>query len=46
MEYISERRNLYLKLADRYDWIQIDGTLSAEKIAAQIKDHVYKRMSV
>ncbi len=42
VEYLKERRELYLKLAHRYEWIKIDGTIPVNEIANQIKDKVYK----
>lgn len=45
IEYLIDRRKLYLKFADRYGWIKIDGTLPVDEIAVQIKDIVYKRLS-
>lgn len=46
IEYLTERRKLYLKLADRYDWVKMDGTLPVEEIAVQIKKLVYKKLAV
>lgn len=46
IEYLKDRRELYLKLADRYRWIKIEGTLPVDEIAVQIKDKVYKRLGV
>lgn len=46
IEYLSDRRRLYLKLADRYSWIKIEGTHSVEEIAKQIKEIVYKKLSI
>jgi dTMP kinase len=46
MEYLKERRKLYMELVDRYGWIKIDGTLPVDEIADQIKDKVYKRLRV
>lgn len=45
-EYLIERRRLYLKLADRYRWFKIDGTLPVDEIAVQIKDKVYKKLDI
>ncbi|MBI5049489.1 MAG: hypothetical protein HZC11_01090 [Nitrospirae bacterium] len=45
VEYLRERRELYLKLADKYGWIKIEGTLPVDKIAIQVKEKVYERMS-
>ena len=44
IEYLIERRELYLKLANKYKWIKINGALSVNEVAAQIKDKVYKRL--
>jgi len=46
IEYLIERRELYLKLADKYNWSKIDGTLPVDEIAAEIKDKAYKRLGV
>ncbi len=46
IEYLKDRRNLYLKLADKYKWIKIDGTLPIDDIALQIKDVVYKGLNL
>lgn len=45
IEYLENRRNLYLELADRYGWVKLDGSLALEDIAVQIKDIVYKRLN-
>ena len=45
VDYLIERRNLYLELAERYGWIKIDGTLPVDKIAVQIKELVYRRLA-
>lgn len=45
IEYLAERRKLYTRLARKYDWIIVDGTLSADEVAVQIKDAVYKKIS-
>ena len=45
VEYLENRRELYLKLAERYGWIIIDGTLTEEEIAVQIKALVYKGLN-
>ncbi len=42
IEYLKNRRKLYLKLADKYRWIKIDGILSVDEIAGQIREQVYK----
>lgn len=41
IEYLTDRRRLYLELADRYSWVKINGTLPVEKIAADIKKRIY-----
>ena len=46
IEYLAERRKLYLKLADKYKWSKIDGTLSVDEIAVQIKDNVHKKLNI
>ena len=44
--YIKDRRELYLKLADRYGWVKIDGTLPIDEIASQVKDRVRSRLGI
>lgn len=44
IKYLSDRRRLYLKLTDIYNWFKIDGTLSVEAIAEDIKKLVYKKL--
>jgi len=46
IEYLKERRKLYLQLADKYRWFKIDGTLPVDKIAVQIKDKIYKKLGI
>lgn len=46
VEYLMERRDLYLKLADKYGWIKVDGTLPVDEIAIQIKDNVYNKFNI
>jgi dTMP kinase len=41
IEYLIDRRYLYLDLADRYGWINIDGALPIEHIADDIKNKIY-----
>ena len=36
VEYLEERRDLYLELAGKYDWVIVDGTMHVDKIAGQI----------
>ncbi len=45
IEYLAKRRKLYLNLADKYGWIKIDGTLSVEAIAEQIKGIIYNKLA-
>ncbi len=45
IEYLIERRKLYLALAGKYNWVKLDGTLPIDEIADQIKEKVYKRMN-
>ncbi len=33
VEYLEERRDLYLELTDKYGWVYVDGTLSVDVIA-------------
>jgi len=42
VEYLEERRNLYLELADRYGWTKIDGTMQIDEISKQINRIVNK----
>lgn len=46
IEYHRTRRNLYLQLAGTYHWLVIDGTLSIDEIAAEIKDITYKKILI
>lgn len=46
VEYLMERRNLYLQLAERYGWVIVDGTLSVDKISAYVKDEVYNSLKL
>jgi thymidylate kinase len=45
-EYLSDRRELYLKLADRYGWVKVDGLLPPNEIALQIRERVYQKLSI
>ena len=45
LEYLLDRRRLYKRLADRFGWITIDGTQDVDKIAIQIRDAAYKKLS-
>lgn len=44
IEYLEDRRRLYLKLADEYGWIKLDGTLPVSELADRIKQIVYERL--
>ena len=46
IEYLSDRRTLYKHMAEKYGWIIIDGTLTAEKIAHEIKEVVNKKIAL
>jgi len=46
IEYLVERRRLYLGLAGRYDWLVLDGALSTDEVARQVRMAVYKRLGV
>lgn len=46
IEYLIDRRKLYLELSEKYNWITIDGTLPIEDIAAGIKNKVYNDLSI
>ena len=45
VEYLTDRRALYKQLAEKYGWIEIDGTNSVDDIAAQVKEIVYQKLS-
>ena len=45
VEYLTDRRELYKYLAEKYNWIIIDGTLPVKEIAAQIRGKVYKGLN-
>jgi dTMP kinase len=42
IDYLFERRELYLKLAQKYNWFKVDGTLPADEIAMQIRNKVFQ----
>lgn len=42
VEYLEDRRKLYLKLSEEQGWIRLDGTLSENEIAGRIRDIVYQ----
>jgi dTMP kinase len=44
LEYLTDRRELYRYMAKKHGWMTIDGTQSVDKIAAQIKEIVYKKI--
>jgi len=46
IEYLIERRALYLKLADKYAWFKVDGTLSINEIYSQIRNKVYSKFGI
>jgi dTMP kinase len=46
IEYLEDRRRLYLQLADRYDWTTLDGTLGIDEIEHRIKGIVYGRLEI
>jgi len=41
VDYLIDRRTLYLQLAERYGWSKVDGTLPVDDIAIQVKEEVY-----
>lgn len=45
VEYLTDRRTLYKQLAEKYRWVEIDGTHSVDDIAAQVKAIVYQKLS-
>lgn len=45
VEYLTDRRALYKQLAEKYGWLEIDGTNSVDDIAAQVKEIVYQKLS-
>jgi len=44
VEYLTDRRVLYKQLAEKYGWVEIDGTRSVDDIAAQVKDIIYQKL--
>lgn len=46
MEYLSERRKLYMQFADKYNWFKVDGTLPVDEISGRVKKMVYKTLGV
>jgi thymidylate kinase len=46
IEYLIERRELYKMLADKYNWMKIDGTFPINEIALQVKDKVYENLGI
>jgi len=45
LEYLEERRKLYRLLADKYNWLKIDGALPVKKIASIIHNNVNKKLN-
>jgi dTMP kinase len=46
IEYLKDRRKLYLELADRFGWFKIDGTLPVDVVANQVREVVYKKLAI
>ncbi|MHA1341450.1 MAG: dTMP kinase [Promethearchaeota archaeon] len=46
IEYIKERKELYLKLASKYGWTKVDGALDIDDISAQVRDKVYSKLGI
>lgn len=46
IEYHIKRRKLYINLAEKYNWIIIDGTLPVDEIATQIESRVNKGLEI
>lgn len=46
LEYLSDRRELYNYLAAKYKWIIIDGALSIDEIAFQIRKNVHDKLAL
>jgi thymidylate kinase len=46
IEYLIDRRRLYLQLADRYGWIKMNGTLPVDDLAVKIKDNIHRRFNI
>jgi len=44
LEYLTDRRELYRQLAERYEWVRLDGTQPIDEIAAQVRDIVCKKI--
>jgi len=46
LKYLTDRREIYLKLADKYQWVRMNGTLPVEEVAAGVKDIVYRKLGI
>jgi thymidylate kinase len=46
LKYLNDRREIYLKLADKYQWIKMKGTLPIDEVAAVVKDIVFRKMGI
>ena len=46
LDYLEERRALYLVIAKKYSWNMIDGTGSVSNIALQVRDKVYNKLGI
>lgn len=46
LEYLLDRRKLYLALAGKYGWIKVDGTMPVDEVFKRVKDSVYKKLGI
>jgi len=46
LKYLADRREIYLKLADKYKWIKMNGTLPVDEIAVQVKNIVFRKLGI
>ncbi|MBI5056323.1 MAG: hypothetical protein HZB61_06900 [Nitrospirae bacterium] len=46
INYLTERRRLYLQLSEQYGWITINGASPVDEIAVEINDNVCKRLHI
>jgi len=44
IQYLADRRKLYLEFTDKYKWLKVDGTLTLEGTSSQIIDKIYPRL--
>lgn len=46
IEYLRDRRKLYLSLAERYGWYKVNGSLPVEEVANHVKKILYKKLAI